>query len=84
MDELRNQIDEIDRQLVKLLGERMDLVKEIGTLKKRADLPIEDTDREQIMKDNLKRLAAENDLSYEFVNQLYSHIFMESRRVQED
>ena len=84
MDELRNQIDEIDRQLVKLLGERMDLVKEIGTLKKGADLPIEDTDREQIMKDNLKRLAAENDLSYEFVNQLYSHIFMESRRVQED
>lgn len=84
MDELRNQIDEIDRQLVKLLGERMNLAKEIGTLKKGADLPIGDKNRERTMKDNLKGLAADNDLSYEFVNQLYTHIFMESRRVQND
>lgn len=84
MNELRLQIDSLDRKIVKLLGERMDLVKEIGTLKKGADLPIEDKDREREMRENLKRLADENDLSAEFVNHLYSHIFVESRRVQEE
>lgn len=84
MNELRHQIDGLDQKIVKLLGERMDLVKEIGSMKKGADLPTSDKSREKEIRENLEVFAKENDLSYGFVNQLYTHIFMESRRVQEE
>ncbi len=83
MDEIRTQIDEIDNQIVGLLGKRMGLVKEIGKLKKESALGITDEEREKEIRARLKTLAEENGLSDEFVNHLYTHVFVESRRIQE-
>ncbi len=47
LDKLRNQINELDRQLVKLLNERARVVVQIGKLKNKADKPIYAPDREK-------------------------------------
>ncbi len=47
LDDLRNRIDEIDAQLVKLLNERAQVVVEVGKLKSRTDGPIYAPDREK-------------------------------------
>jgi len=82
MEDARKQIDQIDNQIVELLGKRMDLVKEIGKLKKESALGITDEEREKEIRARLKTLAEENGLSDEFVNHLFTHIFVESRRIQ--
>lgn len=84
MKDLRNQIDEIDTQLVHLLGKRMNLVREVAKFKKESDLPIIDEKREKELRKHLRELAKKEGLDEEFVNHLYTHIFIESRRIQED
>ena len=47
LDDLRNRIDNIDRQLVELLNERAQVVIEIGKLKSKTDAPVYAPDREK-------------------------------------
>jgi chorismate mutase len=46
LDELRVAIDELDRDIVKLLNERMRVVEDIGRIKRQAGLPIYEPKRE--------------------------------------
>ena len=54
LNELRDSIDIIDKQLVELLQKRMRIVSDIAVYKKENNLPIYDANRENEMK---KRLA---------------------------
>jgi len=47
LEELRNRIDELDNQLVKLLNERARVVVEIGKLKSKVDKPVYAPEREK-------------------------------------
>jgi chorismate mutase/prephenate dehydratase len=58
LEELRNQIDRLDKQLVKLLNERAQVVIEIGKLKTQAGKPIYSPDRE---KEVLAKITAANE-----------------------
>ena len=57
IDDLRNRIDEIDRQLVGLLNERARIVIEIGKLKSQTGSPVYAPDRE---KEVLAKIASAN------------------------
>ena len=57
LEELRNRIDKLDRQLVKLLNERAQVVVEIGKLKNKTGKPIYSPDRE---KEVFARIAETN------------------------
>ena len=84
MKDFRKQIDQIDQKIVELLGRRMDLVKEVAKFKKVENLPVKDSGREDELRRNLKTLATKHGLDPEFVNHLYSHVFIESRRIQSE
>ena len=58
LEELRNRIDEIDRQLVKLLNERARVVVDIGKFKNKTDKPVYAPDRE---KDVFARIIKANE-----------------------
>jgi chorismate mutase / prephenate dehydratase len=58
LEELRNQIDEIDQKVVKLLNERAKVVVEIGKLKSKTDKPVYAPDREKIV---LERIVKANE-----------------------
>ena len=56
IEELRNKIDDIDHQLVKLLNERARVVVEIGKLKNITDKPIYAPDREKEVLEKIKNV----------------------------
>jgi len=58
LDELRNRIDELDHQLVKLLNERAHVVVDIGKLKNKTAKPVYAPDRE---KEVLARIVETNE-----------------------
>src|SRR4030043_541482 len=58
LEDLRKHIDEIDKQLVKLLNERARVVVEIGKLKNKTDKPVYAPDREKAV---FARITEAND-----------------------
>jgi len=46
LEECRQEIDAVDAQIVNLLNNRAEIVKNFGTLKAKANLPIVDLERE--------------------------------------
>ncbi len=83
MKDIRKKIDEVDEEIIELLAKRMPLVKEITAFKRSEGLELKDKLREQEIRDRLKKLAQEKGLSEEFVDRLYTNIFVESYRIQE-
>ena len=51
---LRNRIDEIDSEILKLFIERMDVCRQVGEYKKTHDLPVMQGGREQQIIDNIR------------------------------
>ncbi len=78
MKELRDQIDRIDEELLKLLDERMGLAFEIGRIKKEKGLPVLDSGREAEVYARLKALAKSN-IRDEELEELFGHIIRISR-----
>lgn len=71
---LRKQIDNLDENLLQIISERMSVVKKIGMLKKKNNLPALDTKRlreiQKSTQDNAKKL----NLSKSFVQNLFNLI----------
>lgn len=63
LDELRAQIDAMNRQLVELIGKRTEVARQIARIKKKEKLPILDTEREEGIKEEMRQLARQNALS---------------------
>ena len=61
LKDLRNKIDQIDQELVTLIEQRLEVVKQIGSYKKKHNLPILDQNREQeVLDKNSKYLSNES------------------------
>lgn len=77
----RNEIDEIDREMLRLLGRRAEIVAEIGRAKAGTGMPVIDKKREREI---LRRV--ENNchavLSAESARCVFRCIIKESRRIQ--
>src|ERR1700677_849907 len=58
LEELRKQIDELDRQLVVLLSQRAEAALEAGRLKVSTDLPIYEPAREKVIYENVRAANA--------------------------
>ncbi len=58
LSELRKQIDEIDKNIVKLVNERYSIVLQVGAYKKAQGLPIRVPEREEAV---LQRVCAMNE-----------------------
>ena len=81
IEELRNKIDSIDTELVKLFEERMETASLIADYKKENGLPVFDKERERKV---ISKVTS--DVSEEFVpytETLYNTIFELSRSYQE-
>ena len=55
LEELRKQIDELDRQLVELLSKRAETALHAGRLKVATDLPIYEPAREKLIYENVRK-----------------------------
>jgi chorismate mutase / prephenate dehydratase len=81
LEELRERIDELDRDIVKLLNQRMNLCQDIGAFKSAAARNVVDTEREAEI---LRRLASVNPgpLSEQTLSAVFREIFSGSRALQ--
>ncbi len=78
----RKKIDELDRELVRLLNERARCAAEIGTLKHQNGLPIQEPNREQeVLKHALEANAGP--LDDEALRRVFRQIVEEMRRLEQ-
>jgi chorismate mutase len=60
----RSEIDLIDTKIINLIHQRLDLVKNIGALKKEYNTPIIDIDREFALKKLHNKIAQKKDIMF--------------------
>ncbi|MCP4681014.1 MAG: prephenate dehydratase [Desulfobacterales bacterium] len=82
LDEYREEIDSIDRQLISLLSRRQDIAADIGKIKRGRGLEVFDPAREEKV---FKRLTSnrQGNLTKEAIRHIYNEIISASRSVQE-
>ena len=81
IDDWRNEIDDIDEQLIELLNKRSTCAIEIGRLKRDRDLPIYSPERESQVIDHVLGLNR-GPLEPEAIRRLFERIIDESRRIE--
>jgi chorismate mutase len=84
IEELRNRIDVIDDQLVRLLNVRVACAVEVGRLKHEAGLPIYQPEREAQVLAKVKKSATElaGPLTAEALVRIFERIIDEARRAE--
>ena len=82
INDWRNEIDAIDRELLRLLNMRACMAIKVGALKKEAGLSLNDLEREQ---DVLEKVSQANTgpLVDQNIRSLFRRIIRESRRTQQ-
>ena len=80
--QLRNEIDNLDEEIIQLLKKRMRISKEVGQLKEKLDIPIEDKEREKEIIDRLTTQAGKN-LSEEQLIRIFTAVFKSSKQMQQ-
>ncbi len=81
LQNLRNEIDNIDKDIVKLIEKRMKISYEIGQYKKENNIPIFDEKREKEVLDRKKELLENKDLSSMIID-IYNIIMNKSKDIQ--
>ena len=84
IEDLRNRIDAIDAELVRLLNERVACAVDVGRLKHEAGLALYQPDREAQVLNGVRRAATERGgpLTAEAVVRIFERIIDEARRAE--
>jgi chorismate mutase len=78
LNSLRNEMDQIDDELIGLLGNRMELADKIGALKKERNITILQKERWNQIFERISSKAIQAGLSEEFVKKYYDAVHLES------
>lgn len=81
LEDWRKEIDLIDTEIVKLIGQRARVVRKIGNLKAKTGFKIVDRDREAEILDRACRNSG-GDLDDSSILRIYERILYESRQIQ--
>lgn len=80
----RKDLDKIDKKIVKLLAQRINVAKKIGAYKHAHDMEIFQSGREDEIKARLEKLADKYKVRAGFLTSLWNHIMSEAIKTQED
>lgn len=80
--ELRDRIEHVDRELIRLIGERVRLARAVGDAKRAAALPTLDPAREAAVVRRAAALARESMLDDDDVRYIFWHLIGMARRAQ--
>ena len=84
IDQLRNKIDEITIQMLKLLKERTEVSKQIGELKKNSGLAVNDEKREEELRAEVSQLCKQIGLDESIGKKFLNFLLNESIKVQSE
>jgi chorismate mutase/prephenate dehydrogenase len=83
LKKMRQEVREIDRNIIRLIAKRLELTQNIGKIKKSAGLPLLNYQVEKAVIENARALADDLQLSRDFVKTVTQLLIMESRTQQE-
>ena len=84
LEESRMRIDEIDNELCDLISERTSLASGIVFSKQYLGMPIYDENREKIVHEKIERMARENDLDVDIIDQIVNMLTILSKNKQNE
>ena len=77
---LRADINSLDKRILSLLNDRLNVARQIGAIKKQQNIPVYDPARESIVIENIKLNNA--DFPVEFLEKIYADIMAASRLIE--
>ena len=84
LEESRKRIDEIDNALFDLISERTSLARGIVLSKDYLGKPVYDKSREDAIHEKIRRMAEENDLDVDIIDQIVSMLTILSKNAQKE
>jgi len=82
LKEYRVFIDELDRRIVELINERTRVVEDIGRVKRDAEMPVYEPDREEQVFANVTSATNDDPLAQQAVRRIFERIMEEMRMIQ--
>lgn len=82
LDKLRKKIDQVDRKIIDLVGQRLAVVKKISEIKKKDKIPVTDKKRETEVMAKIRSYSASNNISVQLAESIFRLIIKENKRVQ--
>ncbi len=82
INQLREQIDEVDNQIILLLKKRVTVCRAIGLLKKDHNMAVHDSFRENCVYENAKSQSADLELNSKLVVEIFHQIVNMCSEVQ--
>ncbi|WP_379138099.1 chorismate mutase [Paenibacillus sp. sgz500958] len=79
----RASINELDRQLIEILGERFEICLKVADYKKENDIPMMQPDRIQMVKQRCIGIGEKFGVDAHFIDRLYSLIIDEACRLED-
>lgn len=79
----RDQIDELDTQLLELISKRLEVVQKVGEYKKQNNLPVIDRSREEALLDKLEEKGKKHNIPRSLIEGLWKQLFQAAYKLEE-
>lgn len=84
LEPFRRRLDEIDDQIAKLLGERLDICREVAVYKSEHEIPMMQPDRVKIVRQRYLDRGAEVGLPEDFSSDLFDLLIATTCRLEDE
>ena len=84
LEPFRRRLDEIDEEIAKLLGERLDICREVAVYKSEHEIPMMQPDRVKIVRERYLARGAEHDLPQDFSADLFELLIATTCRLEDE
>ncbi|MDP3918390.1 MAG: chorismate mutase [Nanoarchaeota archaeon] len=84
LKKVRENLDNIDQEIVLLLAKRLSLVKELAQYKAENNISMKDPDREKEILLKTSELGEKHNLRKEYVQDIFKRIIEESHNIQKE
>lgn len=84
LQEIRENLDRLDKEMLAILAERMNLIPKVAEYKRQNNIPRYQPDREQAVLESKRKFAVEMSLNPDLVEDIYKRIIQDAHRIEED
>ena len=84
LEPFRRRLDEIDEQIANLLGERLDICREVAVFKSEHGIPMMQPDRVKVVRDRYLARGAEVGLPEQFSSELFELLIATTCRLEDE
>jgi 4-amino-4-deoxychorismate mutase len=84
LEPFRDRLDEIDDQIATLLGERLQICREVAVYKSEHEIPMMQPDRVKLVRERYLARGAEHDLPQDFTSDLFDLLIATTCKLEDE